>query len=196
MSRQRKNGPKSNRGLDYTFKSVPRQQDNQIVPAVIHGFTTVSSSAGGVINASISMDPSSVSNTDWADFSSTYDEFRVLGARLKVMAMNPNSNSLADGLCVVAFDNDSSAALSSFGQGQQYNTAVIFPLIYQSVNGRMLTATWYRPTAGKETTIPWIDVASSSNSPGAILFYATGLTASTLYSSYTVELLLEFRGRR
>ena len=166
------------------------------MPLIIHGNTTVSTSGAGVINASISMDPSSVSNTDWGDVSGTYDEFRVLGARLRITSLVPNATATADGLVVVCFDNDSSSALTTFTQGQQYNTARIFPALFQSMSGKMLTYVWYRPTSGRESAIPWIDVASSSNSPGGILFYATGLANSTAYLAYTVDLLCEFRGRR
>jgi len=198
MSKQQNKNRKTGKKLDFTFRSISRTQDNSIVPAIIHGYASVSSSAGGVINASVSMDPNSVSNTDWADFNTVYDEFRVLGIKVSI---NSNFATLTpgaatDGLIVVAYDNDSSSALTTFTSGQQYNTARVFPALFQNTNGRMLTYTWYRPTSGKETTIPWIDVASPSNSPGAILFYASGLTNSTLYFYYTVQLLVEFRGRR
>ena len=196
MSRQYNLFKKNSRKLDYTFNSFPRQVDNRIVPAIIHGFTTISSSAGGVVNSSISMDPSSVSNTDWADFSGVYDEFRVLGVRLRLMSTSPNTTSANEGLVVVCFDNDSSGALSTFTEGQQYTTAYIVPSIFQQTNGKMATYTWYRPTAGKETAITWCDVATPSGSTGAVKFYANGLTASTQYFAYTVELLCEFRGRR
>ena len=193
MSKRYSNGLSK---LDYTFKSINRKQDNQTVVAIIHGYNTISSSAGGVINASVSMDPSSVSNSDYADFSVAYDEFRVLGCKIDLMSTSPNTTSANEGLVVMCFDNDSSSALSTFTAGQQYSSAVVFPSIFQSTNGNMLSRTWYRPTAGKQTAQPWIDVNSSSNSPGAILFYASGLTASTQYLAYSVELLVEFRGRR
>ena len=196
MSRQYNLFRKGPSKLDYTFKNFPRQADNRIIPGIIHGYTTISSSAGGVINASISMDPSSVSNTDWADFSVTYDEFRVLGVRLRLMSTSPNTTSANEGLVVICFDNDSSGALSTFTEGQQYSTAFIVPSIFQQTNGKMATYTWYRPTAGKETTIAWCDVATPSTSTGAVKFYSSGLTASTQYFSYAVELLCEFRGRR
>lgn len=142
------------------------------------------------------MDPSTISNTDWSDYNTVYDEFRVLGVRIKLMSTSPNTTSANEGLVVMVFDNDSSSSLSSFTTGQQYNTAVIFPSIFQSTNGRMLERTWYRPTSGRQTAQVWYDVATPSSSPGGVLFYATGLTASTQYLAYAVDLLVEFRGRR
>ena len=145
-----------------------------------------------MINASISLDPSTISNTDFTDMTANYDEFRVLGARLKLVSVAPNSTTNTNGFVAIVFDNDSNSSLSSFTGAQQYNTCKLIPAIFLGVQ----KMTWYRPTSGSETTIPWIDVNTSSSSAGGILFYATGLTASTAYLSYCVELLIEFRGRR
>jgi len=174
-----------------------RKQDDTLVRATIHSATTLASSGAGIINGAFSMDPSAATGTDWADYSSTYDEFRVLGCRVSFISNQPNTlTSLVD-LVAVAFDNDSAGNPGSLSAVRQYSTSRIFPAIWN--NDKMYSFTWWRPVRGQETTIPWIDVATPSGSPGSIQIYAGGaggLTASTTYFTYALEYFVEFRGRR
>lgn len=174
-----------------------RKQDDTLVRATIHGSTTLASTAAGIINGSFSMDPSTATGTDWADYSSTYDEFRVLGCRITFISNQPNTlTSLVD-YVAVAFDNDSTGNPGSLSAVRQYSTSRIFPAIWN--NDKMYSFTWWRPVRGLETNIPWIDVATPSSSPGSIPIYAGGnggLTVSTVYFTYAIEYFCQFRGRR
>jgi len=167
-------------------------QDKTLVKATIHGNAAYASSAGGVIDTNITMDPSAVGSTDWGDFSSTYDEFRVLGVRITVASVQSNNTAL-NTLVAFAFDNDSSGNPGSFSVVRQYSTCKLLPAIWTT---KPISITWWRPTRGAETTIPWYDVATASSSPGSIPLYASGLTATTTYLALAVDFFCEFRGRR
>ncbi len=172
--------------------------DDRIVRATIHGVGTLSSSAGGSIATAIQMDPNTLPSTDFSDFGSAYDEFRVLGCRLRLVPLLQNDTKVAalNNLMIVAFDNDSHANPTSYTTTFQYSTSVVTSAIAQCPEGKVFEHLWWRPSAGAETNIPWIDVNTSSGSDGSILIYADTLTASTGYLAYTVELFVEFRGRR
>jgi hypothetical protein len=142
------------------------------------------------------MDPNVLATTDFSDFASTYDEFRVLGCRIHILSAAPNSTTLLNGIAAVAFDNDTSVTPSSFSVVRQFSTSYVLSLINSEGNGKPMTYTWWRPERGAETNIPWIDVATSSGSIGGILIYADGITASSTYIITATELFCEFRGRR
>ncbi len=167
-------------------------QYQTLVRATVHGSGNYTSSAGGVIAANISLDPSALGSTDWADFSSTYDEFRVIGARV-IFAPVQFGVAVNGGLVAIAFDNDSGGSPASLTEVQQYSTCRYF-----MVNGftKIQTFTWWRPVKGKETTIIWDDVANPSTSIGSIRLYSSLLSANTNYLQFAVELFCEFRGRR
>ncbi len=186
---------RQSRGLP-TFRNAEGSRDTTVTVGVVHGTGTIASSGGGVIASNIPLDPSTLTSTDWADFSGLYDEFRVVGAKLIIASLQEFSTTAANSLAAIAFDNDSTVAPSSFSQVQQYNTCKYMSSVFVSSSGKPWEAVWYRPTSGRDTTIPWIDVATPSNSPGSIFYYATGLSAGTNYWSYAVELLIQFRGRR
>ncbi len=167
-------------------------QDQTLMKATIHGVSTLTSSAGGVINGFLGLDPSTLGGTDWADFSSTYDEFRVMGVRLH-FANHQFGVAVNGGLIAVAFDNDSAANPGSFSAVQQYSTSSYIPAVWTT---KLISKTWWRPQRGAETTITWDDVANPSTSLGSVVFYASGLSASTQYVDIAVEFFVEFRGRR
>jgi hypothetical protein len=170
--------------------------DNRIVRATIHGASTLSSNGAGILANAISMDPSALTGTDWADFSSTYDEFRVIGCEINIVSLFQNSVTAANNLLVVAYDNDSSTVPGSYSAALQYSTSNVTSVIFQHSGGAVKNYSWWRPTSGSETTIPWIDVAAPSGSVGAILLYAESVNLSAAYLAVSVKLFLEFRGRR
>lgn len=172
------------------------RSDNKILKATIHGAATISSTGAGIINTTFSMDPSALTGTDWADFSSTYDEFRVIGCEITLVSLFQNSITAANNLLILAFDNDSSTAPTSYTTALQYSTSRTSSAIFQHSGGATLRSTWWRPTAGSETTIPWVDVAAPSGSVGAILLYSESLNLSAAYLAASVRLYVELRGRR
>lgn len=160
----------------------------------IHGATTLATNGAGAINGAFSMDPSAATATDWADISSTYDEFRVRGVRIRFIPLGPNSVTYLNGFVGVAFDNDSAGNPGSLSAVRQYSTSRLFPALWS--NDKVVSFTWWRPMRGSETTIPWYDVATPSGSPGSIQIYGDGLSASTSYFAYAIDYFCEFRGRR
>ncbi len=165
-------------------------QDKTLVRLTCHGASTITSSAGGVINTYFSMDPSTQS--DWSDFSSTFDEFRVIGCSI-IMAPVQFGVAVSGGLMAVAFDNDSAGNPGSFSAVQQYANSKYYSVVNST---QPVKFTWWRPQKGGETAITWDDVANPSTSLGSLVFYASGLSASTIYVSVATELYIEFRGRR
>ncbi len=166
-------------------------QDRTLVKTTLHGGGFISSSAGGVINTYISMDPS-VSCTDWADFSATYDEFRVIGCRI-TMANRQFGVAVNGGLVAVAFDNDSAANPGTFTAVAERSNSDYYAVI-NSV--QPWSKIYWRPYKGGDTAIVWDDVANPSTSLGSIVLYGDSLSASTSYIAYALELYVEFRGRR
>lgn len=168
-------------------------QDRTLVKATVHGDAALTTGVAGGINGFIALDPGAISDTDWADFSSTYDEFRVLGVRMRFTCVAPNS-TLANAFLAVAFDNDNAANPGSFSAVRQYSTHRLMPLVWST--DKVITMTWWRPTRGEETTIPWCDIGNSASSLGSIKLFTTGVAASTTYLNYAIDLFVEFRGRR
>ncbi len=188
----KRNTSHSDKSHDPSSYGAGQSQDRTFVRATIHGVGTLTSSAGGIINNFVTMDPSALVGTDWADFSSTYDEFRVMGIRV-THANHQYGVAVNGGLIAVAFDNDSATAPGSFTAVQQYATSSYLPAVW---NTQPIQRVYWRPTLGKETPILWIDVANPSGSLGSIVYYGSGLSASTQYHDVAIELFCEFRGRR
>lgn len=168
-------------------------QDRTLVKATIHGDSSLTTGVAGGINGYIALDPNTLADSDWADFSSTYDEFRVLGCSIHFTCVAPNS-ALANAFLAIAFDNDNAANPGSLSAVRQYSTHRLLPLIWST--DKVITHTWWRPTRGTETTIPWCDIGNSSTSLGSIKLFTSGVAASTTYLNYAIDLYCEFRGRR
>jgi dTDP-4-amino-4,6-dideoxygalactose transaminase len=119
-----------------------------------------------------------------------------MGIKVSLVSAIPNATAANNAAAVVAFDNDSSSAPSSFDAVRQYSNSKAFSAIMVHDAGRPFSVTYWRPVAGKETPLVWTDVANPSGSLGSVLFYAGSLTASTQYFIAFVDLYVEFRGRR
>ncbi len=169
---------------------------NSIHRHIVHGAGTLTTSVGGVLNSALAVDPSTLTGTDWGDFSSLYDEFRVIGVRFRLISLATNSSALANNIGVCAFDNDSSNLVTSFSGVRQYGTSTVISAIFQHPRSAPFDITWWRPTSGAETTIPWSDVATPGTSVGSVQIYIDGLAATTSYLAYAIDLYTEFRGRR
>jgi hypothetical protein len=166
----------------------------KIIRAVVHGAQSFSTTAGGTLSIAVPLDPSTLSTTDWADFSATYDEFRVLGVKTSLVCRQPNTTT-ANNIAVTAFDNDSTPA-PTFALVNSYGTKSLFSAIMTHVQGKPMEHTYWRPTSGANTAILWVDVATPSGSTGSVMFYADGLTASSAYWDIGFDFYVEFRGRR
>jgi len=195
QSRGRNRRNRSNSGISHNPAHYGRgANSNQITAATVNGAQSFTSTAGGVISIAVPLDPSALTTTDWADFSGTYDEFRVLGVQIDLICRQPNATT-ANNIAVMAFDNDSTPA-PTFALVNSYGNSQIFSSIIIHDQGRALTKRWWRPTSGGRTEILWRDVATPSTSTGSIMLYADGLTASSAYWDIAFKFFCEFRGRR
>jgi hypothetical protein len=167
-------------------------QDQRIDRHTVHFESTISSAGGGTIRANLGMDPSAAG--DWADFTSIYDEFRIVGVRIYLVSAQTNSTAINNGILAIAYDDDTNSAPASVSAVRQYATSTVHSTIMTHNQGKPLTLVYWRPTTGVPPL--WIDVATPSGSLGSILIAADGLTASTSYIQYALDYYVEFRGRR
>lgn len=167
---------------------------NHIIRARLHRTGTISSNVLGNITQTLDFNPSNA--TDWGDFSSTYDEFRVLAVKLELIPAQQGSVTAVNGLVAVAFDNDENGPLGSVDAALDYETNYKLSSIWYANQGRPLTMAFARPSSGSNTAIAWCDVGAPATSVGAAKFGSTVLSTSTTYFTYVQEYFLEFRGRR
>jgi hypothetical protein len=169
--------------------------DNQHIAKVrLIASGTISSSATGTIYSVLNANPSS--GSEWSSYAAIYDEARVLGMKISLIPVQQGTVTSINSIGAILFDNDDSTALTSLNAGLEYDNAVIIPAIWYQDSGHATQYIWARPTAGKNTAIPWVDVAVPSGNNGSIKLAFAGLTSTTAYFIYCVEWLCEFRGRR
>lgn len=155
--------------------------------------TKISSNGATVVDARLSMDPSS--SGDWASYASIYDEFRVVGVGYQFVSTQQYSVTTINQPIAVVFDNDDSTALTSYNAAMEYPSCRLTSAVFQSTAECTHVAyTWMRPTSG--TPIPWVDVGAPSGSLGSIKFYGDSLSVGTQYFSGVQVWFVEFRGRR
>jgi len=171
-------------------------RDNNLLYKIrlVNSGTLASAAVTGVINAQVTLNPSGAA--EWSSISTLYDEFRVCGVRMSLIPNQVNTVTNAQGILVMAFDNDDATALTSVNSGLEYDTCHILQAIWEPKSASADQFHWARPTAGNSTAITWCDVATPTQSVGSVKFYSSVLSVSTLYISYTVEYFIEFRGRR
>jgi len=198
MSRLPKHNPKLVRSSAVSFPKETRailstvQADNRIYKRRLPLVGTITSDSIGRIKDTISFDPSTC--PDWSSCSGLYDEFRVVGARLRLVPRTQNTVTLASNPLFVCFDNDDSSVITSYAQAAEYQNTHFIPVLWN--NYHTATFNFARPSSGGETTLLWQDVVTPSGSMGAIKLYADTLTASTNYFAYMIEYAVEFRGIR
>jgi len=137
------------------------------------------------------MDPSG--SSEWTYYAAIFDQFRVLGGNLKLVSVAANGNTTAvNGIIAFAFDNDSSAAPSNYGEVMQFAEVTDTPAVWSS--GAIKQIPFKRPLkrGTPESQQIWYNEASPSTSPGGLKFYAEGLSNSTTYCSYILEYVVEF----
>lgn len=146
---------------------------------------SATSNGSGVLSAIINNDPSNY--TSWADFTPLFDEYRVLAMEVHYV---PNVNNTYNTTylpqpVIHVWDRDASGALTSLGQGMDYESAVPSNINVPFKGHVKMTGS--EDSAFINTAAP-VKTWSYFN-------YASGLTASTTYGSYFVQILVQFRGR-
>ena len=178
---------------------TPSVQDSRIFKERLTWSTTIASNAGGVINTVISMNPSS--SAEWASFQALYDEFRVVGIRLRLVSKQQFSVTAANDSVAIAYDDNNTTALTSLDAGLQYDTSHLMPAVFtHSATGGLNQETcptfiFMRPKQGGNTAVNWIDTGFAVNSLGGVKFYAANLALSANYYICSVDWYVEFRGR-
>jgi len=183
--------------IERMFK--PQTANQHIEKARLVFNSTLSSTVGGFITTTLSLNPNA--GSEWASYAALYDEFRVRGIRITLISTQQYSVTAKNGIVGVVYDNDDSVALTSLAAALEYDTAQIIPSVFQHTITKenktpALQLAWCRPNSGTSTNIPWYDVGTPSASPGSIKFYSDTLSVSTDYFHYVLEYFVEFRGRR
>lgn len=155
---------------------------------------SISTNVIGVITQTLNFRPDSCS--EWASLAALYDEFRVVAVRLSLIPYQQGTVTAINGLVVLDFDNNDNGALTTIDQALESETARIIPSIWYANRGRVEQYTHARPSAGKNTEIPWQDTATPAACIGAVKMYSTILSTSVPYFTYTMEYFIQFRGRR
>jgi hypothetical protein len=168
------------------------QADNRIFKRRVVAVGTVTTNVAGQITTFFAMDPSAAG--DWASLAILYDEFRVVGCRLRMVSRTQNTVTLNSNMVMIVFDNYNTTALASYTDASEFQNVHVIPALFN--NAWTYDFRFSRPSAGKETSLPWNDISVSSASPGAVKMYADGLSISTNYFSYVFEWAVEFRGVR
>jgi hypothetical protein len=151
--------------------------------------TNQSSSGAGIINTVITLAPNSYS--DWSAFAGLYDEWRTLGFRIKFFCQQQNSLTVQSQPVIVVYDNDDNGtALTTLTQGMDYRVNKEFASVWDNQNFPTLTA--YRSLEAADGN--WSTTANPGAYPNSFKIYSTGLTASTQYLAFTIELVIQFRG--
>ncbi len=177
----------------------PSVQDNKVYPVRLTVQTVLASNGIGLLNGIITMNPSG--SAEWTVNSNLYDDFRVMGIRVRLISLQQYSVTALCTPVVIAYDDNNATALASFDAGLQYNTHHLFPSVFQmSAFGAQnrdccLEYVFMRPTAGKDTAVIWVDTANPGNTLGAVKFYGGSLTNSTNYITACVDYYVQFRGR-
>ena len=172
-------------------------QDQKIVKMRLTRSGVISSNGLGVINTVIATDPSN--SSEWSSAAALYDEFRVIGTRIKLVSKQQYSVTAATDLVVVCYDNDDVTALTSVNQGLEYANSHVFNAVFthnaptREDQDCALIYTYLQPTSG--IPISWDDVSNPTTLKGAVKFYSANLTNSIAYLVYSQEYFVEFRGR-
>jgi len=194
-------GPNTRRGrrANARIHSIPRSLSNAFTssvgrtgPVITRKLSSdffMNSSAGGVINNLASLAPNTY--TDWSALSSLYDEFRVIGAKIRLFPMFPNSTTLLNNVLVICYDNDdASNVLGGFTDGTDYSISKVAPVINSTGAPITLTA----QVSFTANNGNWFTTGTANAYPHSFKTYADALTVSTAYFHVFIELIIQLRG--
>ncbi len=166
---------------------------NRVVRTILSVNGTIASDGSGVIAGAITMNPSS--SAEWSSWSVLYDQFRVIGGVLNLVCWRALNDTGAPTIVRFAFDNDSSATPTSYGDVMQFAEVHDVTTIWTS--GAVRKIPFKRPMkrGTPQTGLVWLDEASPSASPGAIKYYGSGANATTGFLKYIIDYVVEFQMR-
>lgn len=187
---------RSRRGLGTTGAdmAVMHRALNTNRPAMLtrvcNEHSQIATSAGGVINTINTLAPSSFS--DWSSLAALYDEWRLLGVKIRIQSLLTYSTGVAHGDVICVFDNDdNSTALTSYGNGLDYTNRCIHTT-------NKPTATTFEATkysiGDPSTGSSWATTGAPTSNPCSLKLYADSISASTTYLSLSISIVVQFRG--
>jgi len=177
---------------------VPRGLDNLSTKTVIlHRADDCVSSGAGVIVGAVSTNPNGTAN--WADWVQVFDEFRVLAVEVEFFPRNRYSKTTT--VCVpgyAAIDHSDSTAPSGATELQEHESCRIMSL----------EDPWTDRTdfaGSKQPSLKWrmngieesqfLNTSSFTQVPGAIKYYFSNLSNSTIYGLFFTNYIVQFRGQ-
>lgn len=161
------------------------RMNTTVVEIVLAGGGAITSTAGGVIANTFSIDdPGTAAN--WSDYATVWDEYRVLAAELYYSPQNV-FNKLTTTVCAPGYlviDRDGSSALTSYSQASAYGSSRFLSLEkpFRSI---------FRMNGVREAIFV---TTASPGSTGSWLMYFSGLTASMTYGQVLIKWRVQFRG--
>jgi hypothetical protein len=170
------NGPVS------TTKSM--RDNTRTMTTMLRYYSTVTTTAGGVINTVYGNAPSSC--VDWSNFANCYDEYRVLGFKVHYAPHNIYSKTSQNCQNIItAVDNDSGGAIASYNAMTAYESAALRSVekpfnITAKMSG--VTQSTFITTAAPVAN-QWIK------------FYGDTFANSSIYGAVLIEFLVQFRGQ-
>jgi len=168
---------------------------NLVYPFRLANAGTASSTAGGVLSGFASFDPSNVPFAEFATLQALFNQVRLVEARFTVVNANPHADGYATGF-------QKFAAFVSCDPGLTATTPGSIANIIDCPNSHMWnlasprTFTFVykaKDTEFARTTVP--APGPYAGCYGQFQWYQGGLTVSTAYFSYILELFLEFTSR-
>lgn len=153
-------------------------------------FNALSTNGSGVIAPIFKFDPSGFSA--WSTIAVEYDEYRVIGCRIKFYSVNPTG---LDGgpFAVVYDDDDDTTGITAFVDALDYRVKKMFPIVWNNSSVPTLTANCW-DLADPATGVPWLTTANASATRHSFKGYGANLSYSAAYLCATLELVVQFRG--
>lgn len=151
--------------------------------------TSISSTAGAVINNNFADNSTITSAAGWSPLSTFFDEFRIRAVQFWIEPVNKYSKTttLSNGI-VCIYDDDSNGTLSTYDLGYSdvhtSNTDDLWP--------QSRAVTFHKPNTAAYLN-EWQTTAGTPAAPGGLMFYANTLSASILYGRIWIRYWCDFR---
>jgi len=148
----------------------------------LHSFTSVASSAVGVMAAEITTNPNTT--VEFASYAARFREYRVLGVEAEWVPNNIVNTTAIVGSAMIIAQNKASA----FGTPTAYNQ--LFPMAHAKV--QHVYKRFKYPIVADDITDLDVGSTAAPGSEFSFLFYSDGLTASTTYGRYFFRWVVQF----
>jgi len=171
----------------YSGPIVPKASARQesLYTIVLKQAGTVSSTAGGIISQVFGSYP--LNTTSWSSFAACFDEYRVLGYRVRYFPRNrydPGLTQSQSALYMVA-DHSGNSAITTLAQVAGYESTTI-----KGTGDPMSKSIWMD---GADESV-FTNTANANTPQIYIKMFADALAVSSVYGEYLQEFLVQFKG--